>query len=177
MGILHCFGQVQATQIYEKINLLRKSIICGKIAVESCGWKLCGNLFLPSLFDFTLNCEATIRRFDCRYYRPEELHCGRLATHLHNEIFESNLSDENEISSVRICIMLLDQIKKLIRCVCRSKENAPLCPWTNSIGSPPPKNLRTTSSSAATIMIPTGAPPLLFLFCHPNEQTGESLDV
>jgi hypothetical protein len=41
-----------------------------------------------------------------RYYRPEELHCGRLATHLHNEIFESNLSDENEISSVRNTIQL-----------------------------------------------------------------------
>ena len=40
-----------------------------------------------------------LRYYLLRYFRPEEWHCGRLAPHSNNEIFESNLCDENEISS------------------------------------------------------------------------------
>ena len=36
-----------------------------------------------------------------RFYLPEELHCGKLPSHLEREVFDSNVSDENEIATVR----------------------------------------------------------------------------
>lgn len=38
-----------------------------------------------------------------RFYVPEELYCGRLDSHGEREVFESNLSDENEIACVSTC--------------------------------------------------------------------------
>lgn len=51
-------------------------------------------------------CERSLEHPDkvytfCRFYTPEELHCGRLESHGEREVFESNLSDENEIACVR----------------------------------------------------------------------------
>lgn len=52
----------------------------------------------------------------CRFYTPEELSCGRLESHGGREVFESNLSDENEIACVRCPQFLSPSDEKWVAC-------------------------------------------------------------
>ena len=85
-----------------------------------------------------------------------------MPSHLHNEIFESNLSDENEISSVsERAYSAPDTSGSHSAPECRSKESALSSPRRISTAYPPPSSGAMISSSAASTTTQiSGAAPL-----------------